>query len=194
MGEINIRKPISKKLFNAYGSRHGFIQHYRHRILYFLQFYQDYRSVDWESVERLVFVCKGNICRSAFAEAVARSKGVDAISCGLDTVEAAPADKNAIRTAGEMGFNLERHRTTPVTSVDFKEHDLLVVMEPWQAEYLKKERQTISQCTLLGLWARPVRPYIHDPYNSSSEYFENCFEYLEKSVNDITSKIKASKN
>ena len=145
-------------------------------------------------MERLVFVCKGNICRSAFAEAVAKSEGVDAVSCGLDTIEAAPANVDAIKTAGKMGFNLDGHRTTPITLLTIKENDLFIAMEPWQVEYLKNHFQDVNYCTLLGLWKSPVRPYVHDPYGSTSEYFENCFEYIEKSVYEITAKIKAQRD
>jgi len=157
-------------------------------------FYQAYRRVDWDSVERLVFVCKGNICRSAFAEVVAKSRGIDVISCGLDTIEAAPASKKSIRTASFMGFDLERHRTTPITSLAFKEHDLFIVMEPCQADHLKVHLPGPYQYTLLGLWKSPVRPYVHDPYDATKEYFDNCFEYIEKSVYEITGKIKTQKN
>ena len=194
MSVINIRSSINQRLLSVYGSRRGFVRSYWHRLLYLTRFYQEYRQIDWKSVERLVFVCKGNICRSAFAEVVARSKGIDSISCGIDTVKAAPANEDAIRVAGNMGFSLEEHRTTPITSLTLKEHDLLVAMEPWQASYLKTHFQGTKHCTLLGLWKRPVRPYIHDPYASTNKYFENCFDYIEKSVHEITSKIEAQRN
>lgn len=194
MGVVDIRNSINRKLVNACGSRRGCLRSYWHRLLYFTRFYQAYRQIDWQSIERLVFVCKGNICRSAFAEAVARSEGIDTISCGLDTIEAAPANKDAIRTAGKLGFSLEEHRTTPITSLTFRENDLFIAMEPWQVEYLKTHFQKVNHCTLLGLWKSPVRPYVHDPYGSTNEYFENCFEYIEKSVHEITGKIKAKRN
>ncbi len=41
------------------------------------------RPVDPATVRRLVFVCQGNICRSAFAEAAARRAGLRAASCPL---------------------------------------------------------------------------------------------------------------
>ncbi|MGC1818407.1 MAG: hypothetical protein WA900_12230, partial [Casimicrobiaceae bacterium] len=39
-----------------------------------------YRSIDWPHVSRLVFICKGNICRSAFAAEKARMLGRHAVS------------------------------------------------------------------------------------------------------------------
>lgn len=141
-------------------------------------------------MERLVFVCKGNICRSAYAEAVARSMGIKAISCGLQTVENAPANEDAIRTAQKMGIDLRAHRTTPIMYLELKKTDLLVVMEPKQARFLQRNMGRQHQYTLLGIWARPRLPYIHDPHGSPANYFEKCFDYIKKSVNGIAEKIQ----
>lgn len=181
---------INQRLANAYGSRRGFIRSYWHGLLYISRFYHAYRQIDWKSIDRLVFVCKGNICRSAFAEVVASSVGVNAISCGIDTIQDAAANDKAIKTAASMKFNLNEHRTTPITLLDFNDNDLFVVMEPWQAKYICENYADTGQCTLLGLWGNPVRPYVHDPYSSTAEYFKNCFEYIEKTVYEIAGKIK----
>ncbi|MDT8281491.1 MAG: phosphotyrosine protein phosphatase [Gammaproteobacteria bacterium] len=173
-----------------FGSRRGFVRTYWYRLLYYLGTYRKYKDIDWQSVERLVFVCKGNICRSAYAEVVARSLGIDAISCGLDTIENAQANESAIRAAKIRGFNLDEHRTRPVMYLVFKKTDLLIAMESWQCEFLTLHLRRKHQCTLLGLWGAAISPHIQDPYGSSSEYFEKCFSYIEKSVNEIAKKIK----
>jgi protein-tyrosine phosphatase len=145
--------------------------------------------VDWDSIERLVFVCKGNICRSAYAEAVARSMGINAISCGIDTIEDAPANDYAAEMARRRGFDLGRHRTRPIMYLMLRRTDLLVAMEPWQARFLSTHLRRPHQCTLLGSWSKPVSPYIHDPYRSSPAYFEKCFDYIEASVREIAEKM-----
>lgn len=178
---------------NHYGSRRGFVLTYRHRMLYLLGKYRAYQQIEWDAVERLVFVCKGNICRSAFAEAVAHTSGVESISCGIDTVSGAPANEVAINAAVYRNIDLHKHTTTPLLSVNFGKHDLLIAMEPMQAEYLKQNLGLENMVTLLGLWANPVSPHIHDPYGSSNQYFDNCFNYIEKSVHEITSKISKAK-
>ena len=63
-------------LRDNYGSRRGFVRTWWHRLRYLLGGYRAYRQVDWNSVERLVFVCKGNICRSAYAGALVTSRGL----------------------------------------------------------------------------------------------------------------------
>ena len=173
-----------------YGSRRGFLRTFWHRFLYLMGRYRRYRNIDWQSVERVVFVCKGNICRSAFAEAVACSLGVNAVSCGLDTVEDAPANTDAIRAAKSLGVDLEGHRSTSIKCLLPRKTDLLVAMEPWQCVYLDKHTALEHHYTLLGLWSQPVLPHIEDPYGSSPAYFAGCFGYIQDSVYELAKKIQ----
>jgi protein-tyrosine phosphatase len=137
-------------------------------------------------------VFKGNICRSAYAEAVARSLGVDAVSCGVDTQNGLPANDEAIKTAATKGFDLSTHKTTAIQSLVLRSTDLFVAMEPWQVERIGREFGNECNCSLLGLWGVPANPHIQDPYGASTFYFINCFNYIEDSVNEIAKKIKAA--
>jgi len=184
---------INRQLAERYGSRRGFVRAYWHRLLYLLGIYGKYRQIDWSAVERVVFVCKGNICRSAFAEVVARSVGIEAVSCGLSTIVDAPANKDAVRAARELGFDLEDHKTTPIMYLVLKKTDLLVAMEPWHAVFLDKHLYRQQHRTLLGLWLRPASPCIPDPYGLSPVYFRTCFTYIEKSVYEIAIQLKKAR-
>ena len=174
-----------------YGSRRGFVESKWHQLLYFLGRYRHYQFPR-DSIERLVFVCSGNICRSAFAEAVAKSLGLEAISVGVHAIEGAQANAQAVSTAHAMGYDLTTHRTTPAMYPVYKKTDLLIAMEPWQAELIRENLAQTCHTTLLGMWAKPVRPYIADPYERSDQYFKNCFTYIEKSIHAIANKIRKS--
>jgi protein-tyrosine phosphatase len=175
---------------NRYGSRRGFALTFWHQFLYSIGKYRAYRKVDWESVERLVFVCKGNICRSAYAESVAKSLNIQTISCGVDTRNGSPANSDAIQVAKARGKNLSKHKTTSLNELSLRKGDLLVAMEPWQAKHLESELGSGCKSTLLGIWSVSKRPYIQDPYGASTAYFNNCFSFIEKSVHEITYKIR----
>ena len=184
---------INRWLEENYGSRRGYVRTYWCQIRFFMGGYRRYRKVDWVSVERLVFVCKGNICRSAYAEAVARSLGIDAISCGVNTRLNFPANDDAVQAARVKGIDLSEHRTTPIQSLVLRETDLLLVMEPWHLECITQECGNKCRSTLLGLWGCPVSPYIQDPFGASSVYFNHCFNYIEKTVHEVAKKVsKAS--
>ena len=63
-------------------------------------------------VHRLVFVCLGNINRSAFAGAEGKAQGLNVFSIGLATTTGAPAFETAVTTAQRFGIDLSSHAAT----------------------------------------------------------------------------------
>ncbi|VAW54767.1 hypothetical protein MNBD_GAMMA06-588 [hydrothermal vent metagenome] len=185
-----INEFYKRVVIDQYGSRRGIIRTYWHKLKHRFGAYRRYSEIEWSKIDRLVFVCKGNICRSAYAEVFARSLGMNAISCGINTRNDFPANADATKTAGVRGVDLSNHKTTPVMYVLFKKTDLIITMEPWQASSLVKNLKRKHYVTLLGLWLPPLRPHVPDPYGLNAAYFNNCFDYIESSVNEIAKKIK----
>jgi len=189
----NTKNQINAWLTGRYGTRRGAARTYWFKIRYLMGSYRKNRQINWQSVGRVIFVCRGNICRSAYAEVIARSIGMDSISCGIDTRPGNPANADAIRVAKVRGVNLSEHRATPIQTLDIRDNDLIVAMEPRQVEFIEQEFANKYKCTLLGLWGRPRYPYIQDPYGASDVYFNHCFHYIEKSVHEIAKKINAAR-
>lgn len=185
---------INRWFAEHYGSRKGFVLTWYHRLLYRAGYYRQYRQVDWGSIDRLVFVCKGNVCRSAFAEVVARANGLNAGSCGIEAGVDVPAYDGAVAAAARSGFSLAEHRTTPLRSMDLRDNDLLVAMEPGQAEYLEQVYGGRHMYTLLGIWGGALNPHLHDPFGASDAYFDSCFTNIEDSVDEIIKKISRAKD
>jgi protein-tyrosine phosphatase len=149
-----------------------------------------FERVDWRRVDRLVFVCSGNICRSPYAEARARGYGLAALSCGMRVEQTAPADPVATLVAGQRGLDLGPHRSRPVQRVQLRAGDLLVAMEPDQAQALEPVATPAgAQVTLLGLWARRPRPYVADPFGLDERYFRTCFEVIDSAVESIARRV-----
>jgi len=138
---------------------------------------------DPRQVRRIVFVCRGNICRSAFAAAVARDRGLPAASFGLATATGMPANGWAKATARALGYDLSEHRTTAAEDFLLKDGDLLLAMEPRQLRRLAAHpRLSAAPRSMLGLWARPWMPYLHDPVDLDARYFLTCFRRIERAV------------
>lgn len=186
-----LRNSVKVERISArYGSKKGFFLTYYYRLICFLGVYNHYYKVDWKSVERIIFICKGNVCRSAYADVIAQSVNLNVASCGVHARMGARANERAIKAAMLRGVNLKEHRTTPLSNIEFKKTDLVIAMEPWQAEYVNKEHKGECNITLLGLWGDPRLPYIHDPYGLSAEYFDVCFSYIENALANINELIK----
>ena len=145
--------------------------------------YRSYTQVDLAKVTRIVFVCKGNICRSPFAAAVAKSIGAPAASFGLAARQGLTADPVALRVAEKFGVSLSAHRTQSIVDAVFTGHDLIAVMEPGQNKALRAFLGCeISRRTILGLWCAPPSPYLFDPYGMSENDFDRCFSLIHEAT------------
>jgi protein-tyrosine phosphatase len=136
-------------------------------------------------VDRLVFVCLGNINRSAFAAAVARRAGASVVSIGLSTSTGAPATPAAIAGARRHGVDLSTHRATDITDYEWRSGDLLLAMEVRHASALAARGFADRDIALLGYWASPSRLHLHDPHTLSDAYFVTCFALIESAVRNL---------
>ena len=130
-------------------------------IMWRLGPYRKYGRVDWGKVERIVFVCQGNICRSPFAHYIAKASDakLPVVSFGLATTTGSSADSMAIDVATDYGLDMSSHRATDLTDFVVKRGDLLFVMED---RHIHSFRERLNdhdvQVCLLGLWCRPDLP------------------------------------
>ena len=148
--------------------------------------YRKYRTVNWRDVRRLVFVCRGNICRSAYAEYWAKAQGLPATSLGVDTVGDRGADVMASRVAKDRNISLEEHRTTPIERFEGEDGDLLIAMEPAHVGVVESQDWTAPyQITLLGLWIDSHGAVIPDPYGDDEAFFGDCFSLIEAGIRAI---------
>ncbi len=135
-----------------------------------LGIYKTYIEIDFSQVKRFVFVCSGNICRSALAEAVMKQCGGSAGSFGLDTRGGDPADPRMVAFGKKFGFDLSEHSTCRVNQCKVISGDLLIGMEPKHCIKLRKLYPE-NQVTLLGIWSNCKKVYIHDPYSTKNLFF-----------------------
>jgi protein-tyrosine phosphatase len=137
-------------------------------------------------VRRLVFICHGNICRSAFADVVARQAGLRVASFGLSTDVGKGAHPPAIEAAANLGFDLSAHRTKRAQDFVPENGDFLLAMEARQLRRISAD-PTLSSLprSLLGLYATPVFPHLHDPYELDPAYMPVCLGRIESAVTNL---------
>ena len=153
--------------------------------------YERWRQVEWARVQRLVFVCSGNICRSPFAEQLSRDRGFSTVSCGITALKGAPADSMAIQVAERFGVDLRTHRSLALEDIAFTPKDLLLVMDSRHVPAARTIAQEHGcQLTLLGLWGSHHQVAIEDPFGGEEAEFEACFGRIVASLNDVLEKTK----
>src|SRR5260370_3115390 len=104
-------------------------------------------------------------------------------SFGLGAGDGDGADLACGTTARRRGLDLSTHRSKSISALRLGPSDLLVAMEPAQAErLLSLTRGTGAQVTLLGLWCHPRRAHLEDPSCLSQPCFHTCFDCLYRAV------------
>lgn len=82
---------------------------------------------------RILFVCSGNICRSPFAEALARDMDgradVEYASAGTIALSGNPAAATGIAVAADLGVDMTSHSATHLTAEVLADSDLIYAME-----------------------------------------------------------------
>ncbi|WP_081617282.1 hypothetical protein [Thioalkalivibrio sulfidiphilus] len=139
--------------------------------------------------ERLVFVCTGNICRSAYAEAVARSLGFEAVSAGVDTTPGLPAYPQTIVEAQARGLDLTSHRTTAWSDLELRPGDLVL---PAQLHHFLAVRPRVRdegcQAVLMSHFCGNPFSVVRDPYGRDEAVFREVFDLIDRVVHGLHQK------
>lgn len=175
-----------------YGGARAWLAHLQAKAADLAGLYQSQERVDWSRVRRLVFVCKGNICRSPYAEFRARALGWSAVSMGLDALAGSAADAGAISAASQRGIDLQPHRSTRFAKALIAPSDLILGFEPWHVQGIRHQLgSSAAQVALAGLWSTPRRPDMGDPHNRGTRYFGICYALIDSCVAQLTSSRQA---
>jgi protein-tyrosine-phosphatase len=141
-------------------------------------------------LRRLLFVCRGNICRSPFAERLARARldGCTVESAGVGATPNRPSPEHLVRIARGMGVDLEDRRSTRLGAAQVARADLILAMDPENYARLAAEfPEAVAKMTLLGLFAREARPVIPDPYTGSEIEVRDVLEQIREAVDGLSS-------
>ncbi|MDR7377297.1 protein-tyrosine phosphatase [Rhodoferax ferrireducens] len=183
---------VQKMVDTNYGTVRGWVRVVLGQLEFATGRVEQYLHPRLQDVDRLVFVCLGNINRSAFSEIVARAQGVTTCSLGLSTMTGQPAFHKAVATARPFGLDLSAHTATDLTDYQFRPTDLLLVMEIRHAEKLRAAGIPPASIALLGHWAAPHRIHLHDPHVLSDAYFRTCFTLLHSAVSGLVADLRAA--
>jgi len=188
-GDYNaISSGVNMSYIAIYGSKRGVLEYYKARGAMLFGSFASCSDIDFTRIERLVFVCKGNICRSAYADVFGQHLGLVCDSAGIDASPGALANDRVMAVAEKRALDMSQHRTRRLDQQRFTRSDLLIGMEPWHLAHMRTAANG-AQVTLLGLWHTLRRPYLHDPFGAPQPYLETCIDYIEQSVQQLARHI-----
>ena len=149
-----------------------------------------------DSVQSVLFVCHGNICRSPLAEAYFRSlvekegRRITVRSAGLETTPGKPADTRAKAVALEHRLSLDEHATTQVHMELLDQSDLIIVMEVEQKDRIQRlYPRSKGKVVLLGRFDSVGPLEVADPYNGTSEGFIPCFQQVSRCCDILAARL-----
>ncbi len=141
-------------------------------------------------MDKILFVCSGNTCRSPFAEKyfnkLARELNVSALasSAGLFASENANACENAQSAAKDFGVDSEMktHRAVQLTANMLNEYDYIIAMGASHLDIIEKavENSVSVKSTQKRL---VLGGGISDPFGGSLSGYKNCYSQIADEIN-----------
>jgi protein-tyrosine phosphatase len=149
-------------------------------------------------VRHVVFVCKGNICRSAYAEKSLlqrlNGEGMRVESCGLEAWSGAQPPEEAIRAAAEFGVDLSGHRARTAEECRLAEADLIMAMEFGQLLDLARRWPQLSDRLMLlrsfAPWPTSLLCNIDDPFGCEPHIYNRCFTTIDRALDALTNSVR----
>ena len=146
-------------------------------------------------INKILFLCTGNICRSPFAEGLLRNmvaekdlKEIAVDSAGLLALPGNSVTALAQQAAEEFGVDLSDHRAKSVSEGLLTWSDLVLVMEkPQEEALLSAIPDAAGKVLLLRHFGRhgSRRRGIADPYGLQYEAYRFCFLDIEDAVSGL---------
>jgi predicted ATP-grasp superfamily ATP-dependent carboligase/protein-tyrosine-phosphatase len=133
---------------------------------------------DFKNARSVLFLCYGNINRSAFAEGYFRQK--DKIrtvrSAGEHKKTGRSASVEAKQAADKWGITLESHLSSVLNKELVKEADVIFVMDTMNMKFLESNfPEALTKAYFFGLISESGPLSISDPYSHSSDMFDRTF-------------------
>lgn len=149
-------------------------------------------------MKKIMFICTGNICRSAMADALMKklakdsNKDIEVYSCGIFAEDGDMPTFNAVEAIKEYDVDLKLHRATNIRNSRIEDMDIILC-----ATVLHKNN-VINMYPNLKDKIFTIKEYadydkndldIPDPWGYDIETYRFCASTISKCLNKIIDKI-----
>jgi protein-tyrosine phosphatase len=162
--------------------------------------HKSYQRASLKGLDTILFVCQGNICRSAFSEYYMRmifqGMGINIMvtSSGISAKQSENSPYNAIVAAETFNIDLRGHRPKRITQ-DMVDHSSIIIGMHYQNYKDFKSRFPADGGKFFLLkhlvWPRYFLLNINDPFNGPIDQYIKCFSEIKESIDMLADKIKS---
>jgi len=146
----------------------------------------------------LLFVCKGNICRSPFAELYLKQKlkqdttdNFTVLSTGFIEKENRVSPDYAIQAASTFGVNMTNHRSNVLKKEQLDAMGVVFVMDlELYNKFVLLYPEHKNKIYLLGIFSKSMKKGdIDDPYSKNIDYFKHIYKKIIDAIDTLTLRI-----
>ena len=140
----------------------------------------------------VIFICTGNICRSAMADGylkyrikeLGKDEQVIVSSAGTHAMQGEESPINARRAIEKYGANIYNHTATTLERANLEQAtDILVMTEKHKRDVVARYPKLAEKVKLLGEYAKEKKyKEIDDPWGYGFEVYERCAKEIVDSV------------
>jgi len=151
-------------------------------------------------LEKILFVCTGNTCRSSMAESIFNdlTKNDESIkakaeSAGTEAFDGMPANDKAIETLKTRGIDMNAHKSRRINAKIVDENDLILTM----TRLHKLQIQTLypqvkgKVFTLKEYAGDEETPDIADPFGHTPSVYIRCADELEVAIRAVLERLRS---
>lgn len=141
-------------------------------------------------MDKIIFICTGNTCRSPMAEGLFRAHGgedktgLTAASAGLFTQDGMPASQNAVAAVAELGADITAHRSRMLTPDMARDARYLVCMT---GAHYDRLCELFPDCADKVFTLLPED--ISDPFGGDLETYRRAAAEIDKGVRSIIERL-----
>lgn len=151
---------------------------------------------------KIMFICTGNICRSAMADAILKSKikgtdlenKIEVFSAGTYAETGAHATYTAIEAVEEMGIDLRLHRATNIMDSNIEEMDLILCATSSHKYHINSMFPNLNSKTYT------IKEYVNydiensidisDPWGYSLAVYRQCASVLDACIDKLINRLE----